>query len=76
MESKSNLDVATLKKGTKFRWNEDLYHVVDKCYDNDLDTTLIIVRCLTKNEEWWEYDIFVADKLEILVRCGKITIDE
>ena len=38
----SNLDVATLKKGTKFRYKWYLYHVLCKCNDND--TTLIIAK--------------------------------
>ena len=42
----ASLDVATLKKRTKFRYKGCLYHVVDKCYDND--TTLIIVKYFGK----------------------------
>ena len=76
MESKSNLDVATLKEGTEFRYDEHLYYVVGKCYDNEYDTTLIIARYLSKNEKWWEYDIFVADWFKILVKKGLITESE
>lgn len=74
MESKSNLDIATLKKGTKFRYEGYLYHVVDKC--NDDDTTLIITKYLGKYVEGWHYEVFEADRLEELVGNRRITIDE
>ena len=50
MGSRLNLDVATLKRGTKFRYQGYLYHVVDKCDDNG--TILIIVKYFGKYKKW------------------------
>ena len=67
----ASLDVATLKKGTKFRYKRYPYHVVDKCEDND--TILIIVKYFGKYKKWWHYEIFEADHFEELVAKGLIT---
>ena len=68
----SNLDVATLKKGTKFRYKGYLYHVLCKCNDND--TTLIIAKkYFGKYRKWWHYEIMEADRFEELVGDGRIT---
>ena len=67
----SNLDVATLKKRTKFRYKRYLYHVLCVCEDND--TTLIIVKYYVKYRKWWHYEIMKADRFEELVGDGRIT---
>lgn len=67
----SSLDVATLKKETKFRYKDYLYHVVGKSEDND--TILIIVKYFGKYKKWWHYEIFEADSFEELVAKGLIT---
>ena len=67
----SSLDVATLKRGTKFRHKGYLYHVLCVCDDND--TTLIIVKHFVKHRKWWHYDIMEADRFEELVGNGRIT---
>ena len=46
----SNLDIATLKKGTKFRYKKRLHHVVDKCDDNG--TILIVAKYFGKYKQW------------------------
>ena len=67
----SNLDVATLKKGTKFRYKRYLYHVLCVCEDND--TTLIIVKYYVKYRKWWHYEILEADDFEECVELRLIT---
>lgn len=67
----SSLDVATLKKGTKFRYKGYLYHVVDKCDDNG--TILIIVKYFGKYKKWWHYEILEADDFDERVELRLIT---
>ena len=71
MGSRLNLDVATLKRGTKFRYQGYLHHVVDKCNDNG--TTLIVVKYFGKYKKWWHYDIMEADDFEERVKLRLIT---
>ena len=67
----SSLDVANLKKGTKFRYQGYLYHVVDKCDDNG--TILIIVKYFGKYKKWWHYEILEADDFDERVELRLIT---
>ena len=67
----AKLDIATLEKGTKFRYKRYLYHVLCVCEDND--TTLIIVKYYVKYRKWWHYEIIEADRFEGLVEDGLIT---
>ena len=70
----SRLSLATLKRGTKFRYQGYLYHVLCVCGDND--TTLIIVKYFGKYKKWWHYEIMEADRFEELVGNGRITESE
>ena len=67
----AKLDIATLEKGTKFRYKRYLYHVVDKCDDNG--TILIVAKYFGKYKQWWHYEVFEADRFEGLVEDGLIT---